>query len=91
MRIAMFANLWALVPPLTYGGTKRMVCLLTGELVNRGHDVTFFASGNPRTRARLEAACPPNLVDAMQAGGAILYERQSQAFHSRRFRCRAHN
>jgi glycosyltransferase involved in cell wall biosynthesis len=42
------------VPPLTYGGTERVVASLADALVDRGHDVTLFASGDSRTRARLE-------------------------------------
>jgi glycosyltransferase involved in cell wall biosynthesis len=43
------------VPPHRYGGTERVVSYLTEELVRRGHDVTLFASGDSRTRARLVA------------------------------------
>jgi glycosyltransferase involved in cell wall biosynthesis len=41
-----------------YGGTERVVSWLTEELVRQGHDVTLFASGDSRTRARLAAPCP---------------------------------
>jgi glycosyltransferase involved in cell wall biosynthesis len=34
------------VPPLAYGGTERIVHVLVTELVQRGHDVTTFASGD---------------------------------------------
>src|SRR5215831_14428055 len=53
MRIAMVAPLSESVPPRRYGGTERVVSVLTEELVRRGHDVTLFASGDSRTRARL--------------------------------------
>ena len=36
-----------------YGGTERVVSLLTEELVRRGHEVTLFASGDSTTAARL--------------------------------------
>jgi len=58
MKIAQIAPLWESVPPTRYGGTERVVSYLTEELVRQGHDVTLFASGDSRTRARLRPACP---------------------------------
>ena len=55
MRIAQVAPLYESVPPKQYGGTERVVSYLTEELVERGHDVTLFASGDSLTRARLIA------------------------------------
>jgi glycosyltransferase involved in cell wall biosynthesis len=55
MRIAQVAPLYEAVPPTLYGGTERVVALLTEELVRRGHDVTLFASGDSVTAARLIA------------------------------------
>src|SRR4030095_11166395 len=53
MRIAQVAPLYESVPPQKYGGTERVVSYLTEELVQRGHDVTLFASGDSLTSARL--------------------------------------
>jgi glycosyltransferase involved in cell wall biosynthesis len=61
MRIAQVAPLIESVPPRFYGGTERVVSFLTDELVGMGHDVTLFASGDSRTRARLVAAWPQAL------------------------------
>lgn len=58
MRIAQIAPLHEAVPPKLYGGTERVVSYLTEGLVELGHDVTLFASGDSRTSARLEAAWP---------------------------------
>src|SRR5215467_4323922 len=58
MRIAQVAPLYESVPPRLYGGTERAVYWLTEELVNLGHDVTLFASGDSLTTARLVPACP---------------------------------
>jgi glycosyltransferase involved in cell wall biosynthesis len=58
MRIAQVAPLAESVPPKLYGGTERVVAWLIDELVELGHDVTLFASGDSRTRARLIPACP---------------------------------
>jgi glycosyltransferase involved in cell wall biosynthesis len=53
MRIAQVAPPFESVPPAQYGGTERVVSLLTEELVRRGHEVTLFASGDSSTDARL--------------------------------------
>jgi len=53
MRIAQIAPPFQSIPPDGYGGTERVVSLLTEELVRRGHDVTLFASGDSTTSARL--------------------------------------
>lgn len=58
MRIAQVAPLYEPVPSTLYGGTERVVSWLTEELVRRGHDVTLFASGDSRTRARLVPVVP---------------------------------
>lgn len=55
MRIAQVSPLFESVPPKLYGGTERIVSYLTEELVQRGHEVTLFASGDSITKARLVA------------------------------------
>ena len=57
MRIAQVAPLYESVPPALYGGTERVVFNLTEALVEMGHDVTLFASGDSRSQARLIAPC----------------------------------
>src|ERR1700733_220911 len=61
MRIAQVAPLYESVPPQLYGGTERVVSYLTEALVEMGHEVTLFASGDSVTRAKLVAACPRSL------------------------------
>lgn len=53
LRIAQVAPLAEPVPPTLYGGTERLVSVLTEELVRMGHDVSLFASGDSRTSAKL--------------------------------------
>src|ERR1700761_8843866 len=53
MKIAQIAPLMESVPPRLYGGTERIVSWLTEELVNQGHDVTLFASGDSITASNL--------------------------------------
>jgi glycosyltransferase involved in cell wall biosynthesis len=61
MRICQVAPLYESVPPRYYGGTERVVSWLTEELVRQGHEVSLFASGDSRTRARLVPGCPRSL------------------------------
>ena len=58
MRIAQIAPLTEAIPPKLYGGTERVVSWLTEELLELGHDVTLFASGDSVTAARLEPMWP---------------------------------
>jgi len=58
MRIAQIAPLTESVPPQLYGGTERVVSYLTEALVELGHEVTLFASGDSQTSATLEAVWP---------------------------------
>ena len=58
MRIAQVSPVWERVPPVKYGGIELVVSLLTEELVNRGHEVHLFASGDSETKAKLESIYP---------------------------------
>lgn len=55
MRIAQIASICFSVPPSSHGGTEVAIGLLTRGLVERGHDVTLFASGDSATSATLHA------------------------------------
>jgi glycosyltransferase involved in cell wall biosynthesis len=57
MKIAQIAPLIESTPPRLYGGTERVVSYLTEELVNQGHDLTLFASGDSITAADLVPCC----------------------------------
>ena len=71
MRIAQVAPLFEAVPPKLYGGTERVIHYLTEELVELGHDVTLFASGDSVTKAELIAGVKealrlnPDCIDPM--------------------------
>ena len=58
MRIAQIAPLTESVPPKLYGGTERVVSYITEALVELGHEVTLFATGDSQTKATLEAVWP---------------------------------
>jgi len=61
MRIALLAPLHESVPPKQYGGTERIVAYLADELVDKGHEVTLFASGDSSTKANLVSVVPRSL------------------------------
>ncbi len=61
LRIAQVAPLHVAVPPEKYGGTERVIALLTDGLVQVGHDVTLFATGDSQTEARLVPVVPHGL------------------------------
>jgi glycosyltransferase involved in cell wall biosynthesis len=53
LRIAILSPVWFSVPPKGYGGIEWVVALLADGLVDAGHDVTLFASGDSSTKAKL--------------------------------------
>jgi glycosyltransferase involved in cell wall biosynthesis len=53
LKIAILAPTWFAVPPTGYGGIELVVSLLADGLVDAGHDVTLFASGDSLTKANL--------------------------------------
>src|SRR5881227_2667144 len=57
MKIAHVAPLYESVPPKLYGGTERVVSYLTEALVDLGHEVTLYATGDSVTSARLRRCC----------------------------------
>lgn len=83
MKIAQIAPLYESVPPKLYGGTERVVAYLTEALVELGHDITLYASGDSKSRARLRAGCDsalrlkPGLSDPI-ADHILLIERVFQ-------------
>ena len=57
MKIAQIAPLYESCPPRMYGGTERVVSYLTEELVEQGHEITLFASGDLETRRCWSRGC----------------------------------
>jgi glycosyltransferase involved in cell wall biosynthesis len=89
MKVAQIAPITERVPPKKYGGTERVISAITEGLVERGHDVTLFATGDAQTSAKLVATYPRALredfpipsVKRMIWGlrhGAIAYAMQDQ-------------
>ncbi len=88
MRIAQIAPLAESVPPKLYGGTERVVAWLIDELVSLGHEVTLFASGDSRTRAKLHPVWPQALrLGRPRADPAAAYAAlfEAVARHASRF------
>jgi len=85
MRIAQIAPLFEAVPPKLYGGTERVVHWITEALVEQGHDVTLFASGDSITSAKLVPVWPQALrlspVADWIATYALLIETVAQRAH----------
>lgn len=73
MKIAMLAPPWIKIPPAGYGGIEWVVHYLSEAMVERGHDVTLFATGDSTTNARLEAVFDKEMPDRI---GQALYEVQ---------------
>jgi glycosyltransferase involved in cell wall biosynthesis len=61
LRIAQISPLAEAVPPKLYGGTERVIWWLSEALVDLGHEVTLFASGDSVTSARLVPGAPSGL------------------------------
>lgn len=75
MRIAQVAPLWERVPPPAYGGTELVVAHLADQLVQRGHDVTLFATADSDTLATLEPGAPqPMRLAGVTPGEYQLYD-----------------
>ena len=53
LKIAILSPTWFPVPPTGYGGIELVVSLLADGLVDAGHEVTLFASGDSLTKANL--------------------------------------
>jgi glycosyltransferase involved in cell wall biosynthesis len=69
MKVAVLSPVWFPVPPSGYGGIEWVVSLLTDGLVDAGHDVTLFASGDSRTKAELVCVyevAPSTLIGTAQ-------------------------
>lgn len=61
MKIALLAPPYLSVPPKAYGGTEKIVSLLADGLVDLGHEVTLFATGDSQTRAKLSSIYPSEI------------------------------
>jgi len=58
MRIALLSPIAWRTPPRHYGPWEQVVALLAEGLVEGGHDVTLFATGDSQTGGKLDYICP---------------------------------
>ena len=64
LRIAVLAPIAWRVPPVHYGPWELFASLLTEGLVDRGHEVTLFATANSVTAAALASVVPHGWSEA---------------------------
>lgn len=74
LRIAHVAPVAMALPPAGSGSVELMTWLLTEGLVQRGHDVTLFATANSTTSARLHALYDRGYVENPDMWPWELYE-----------------
>jgi glycosyltransferase involved in cell wall biosynthesis len=101
MRIAMISTPFVSVPPHHYGGPELIVYELVEALLDRGHEVTLFATGDSHSRAPLRslydrAQWPPDwftdlnhtawaMSEAGQGGYDLIHTHSAAALALRRF------
>jgi glycosyltransferase involved in cell wall biosynthesis len=81
VKIAILSPVWFPVPPTGYGGIEWIVSLLADGLVDAGHDVTLFASGDSRTKATLASVY--DLAPSAQIGTAQVEVRHALSCFAR--------
>ena len=57
MKIAILASPFLPIPPTRYGGTERVIYFLIKGLMELGHEVTLFASGDSKVECELIPIC----------------------------------
>ena len=77
MRIAQLAPPWITVPPAGYGGTEWVVQQLCDGLVERGHEVRLYATGDSHTAAELCALFPRQMPEVL---GQTSYDARQVSF-----------
>ncbi|MCD8507438.1 glycosyltransferase family 4 protein [Candidatus Woesebacteria bacterium] len=61
MKIAMISSPFVPVPPKKYGGTERVIYYLIKGLLEKGHEVTLFATGDSEVECELVPICEKHL------------------------------
>ena len=92
LRVGILAPISWRVPPRRYGPWERFASLLTEGLVERGVDVTLFATADSETAARLESVCPrplaedpaldPKVWESLHIANAFAHARQLDLLHN---------
>lgn len=71
MKIAILAPIAWRTPPRKYGPWEQVASVLTEGLVQRGFDVTLFATANSMTRAKLRATAPKGYAEASELDAKV--------------------
>jgi len=77
MKIALLASLLRPISPTSNGGTEAFAHQLTEGLVQKGLDVTLFATSDSQTAAKLAAICSSQQTNGTYEGTIatnVLYE-----------------
>ncbi|HEY6958667.1 MAG TPA: glycosyltransferase family 4 protein [Candidatus Limnocylindria bacterium] len=92
LRVGILAPISWRVPPRRYGPWERFVSLLAEGLVERGVDVTLFATADSETAGRLESVCPrplgedptldPKVWEGLHIGNAFAHARELDLLHN---------
>ena len=92
LRVGILAPISWRVPPRRYGPWERFVSLLAEGLVERGVDVTLFATADSETAGRLESVCPrplgedptldPKVWEGLHIGNALAHARELDLLHN---------
>jgi len=82
VKIALLAPFEEVVPPPKYGGTELVVANLADELVELGHDVTLFASGDSTTKARIIPSVEKAIRSELAHNPRTWSYLQWQGFHN---------
>lgn len=61
MKVALVAPQFEAIPPVGYGGTELVVANIIKGLMAKGYDVTVYASGDSKTKAKVKAVAPKAL------------------------------
>ena len=73
LQIALVAPPLIPIPPLRYAGTERVVAALADGLVERGHHVTLFASGDSTAGSETVAVLPAAAWGGRSTGDNTVY------------------
>ncbi|MCD8484969.1 glycosyltransferase [Candidatus Woesebacteria bacterium] len=69
MKIAMISSPFVPVPPKKYGGTERVIYYLIKGLLEKGHEVTLFATGDSEVECELVPICEKHLFFGKNESG----------------------
>jgi len=86
LKIAQVAPIWYSLPPKKYAGIERIVYYLTEELIKRGHEVTLFASGDSKTKAKLISLRKKALVKYKVPWSDTFWELENLSFTFRKIK-----